>query len=125
VISLRVLPNNQRNFKMAQMTEKLIAPSRCAFRSWRKITGFPRARKTKAHWQNGNMLRVVKHFARHSHPLTQTISAGIIERHAGFMNFSSWRLTCDQDSGLWVYLQNGTNPVRQMYRTYRAGVNLG
>jgi hypothetical protein len=117
VISLRVLSNNHRNFEMAQMTEKLIAPSRSALRSWRKITGFPCARETKAHWKNGNMLRVVKNFARHSHPLTQTISAGIIERHAGFMNFSSWCLACDQNSSLRVHLQNGTSPVRQMYLT--------
>jgi hypothetical protein len=104
VICLRILPNNQRNFKMAQVTEKLIAPCRCAFRPRRKVTGFPRAGKTKAHGQNGYLLRVVKDFARHSHPLTQTISAGIIERHAGFMNFSSWRLACNQHPSLRVYL---------------------
>jgi len=104
VICLRILPNNQRNLKMAQVTEKSIAPCMLAFRPWRKVTGFSRTGKTKTHWKNSYLFRVVKNFPRYSHPLTQTISAGIIERHTGFMNFSSWRLACNQHPSLRVYL---------------------
>jgi hypothetical protein len=89
---------------MAQMIEKLIVPCQRAFRPWRKVTGFTRAGKTKAHWQNSYLFQVVKDVARHPHPLAQTISAGIIERHTGFMNFFSWRLACNQYPGLRVYL---------------------
>jgi len=89
---------------MAQMTEKLITPCHRAFRPWWKVTGFTRAGKTKAHWQNSYLSRIVKDFARHSHLLTQTITAGIIERHTGFMNFSSWRLACNQYTSLRVQL---------------------
>jgi hypothetical protein len=102
---------------MVQVTEKLIAPCTHAFRPWRKVTGFPGAGKTKDHWQNSYLPRVVKDFARHPHPLTQTISAGIIERHTGFMDSSSWRLACNQHPSLRVYLQNGPGPMWQMCRT--------
>jgi len=65
--------------KVAQMTEKLIVPCQRAFRPWRKVTGFTRAGKTKAHWQNSYLPRVAKDVTRHPHPLAQQISAGIIE----------------------------------------------
>jgi hypothetical protein len=104
VICLRILPNNQRNFKMMQVTEKLVAPCRCTFRPRPKVTGFPGAGKTKAHWHNGYLLCVIKDFACHAHPFTQTVSAGIIEGHAGFMNFSAWCLACNQHPSLRVYL---------------------
>jgi hypothetical protein len=78
---------------MAQVIEKLISPCTRTFRPWRKVAGFTGAGETETHWQNGYLLRVVKDFARHPHPVTQTISACIIKRHAGFMNSFSWCLS--------------------------------
>jgi hypothetical protein len=109
---------------MAQVTEKLLAPCRRTFWSWPKVTGFPCAGETKAHGHNGYPLRVVKDFACHSHPFTQTISAGIIERYAGFMNFSSGSLTRNQHPCLRVYLKDGSNPMRQMRCANGARANL-
>gem|GEM_PF-2989115 len=83
---------------MVQVTKKLLAPCLRAFRPRRKVTRFTRAGKTKAHWQNCDLFRIVKDFARHPHPFTQTITTGIIERHTGVMSFSAGCLAGNQHS---------------------------
>ena len=75
--------------------------------------GFDVARYYSSDWDAGaepkncDLLRIVKRLVCNTHPLTQTIAAGVIERDAGLMNLQSRRLPCDQDPGLGVDLKYG------------------
>ena len=100
MVRLRILPDDQRNPHMTEAAEQLFPPGRRTLRPRWKIASFASARETETHWQNRDLFRIVEDFACDSQPVTQTISAGIIERHTGFMNFSSWCLACNQHTSL-------------------------
>ena len=57
------------------------------------------------------------------HPFTQALSAGIVKRDSGFMDFSSRSLARDQDPRTEVHLKNGSRFMRQMRYAERARSN--
>ena len=67
---------------------------------------------------------IVELFPRHTQPVPQTVSAGVIKRDAGFMDFFARCLGDDQYLGLRIYLYDGPDAVRQMLRADRAVTDL-
>jgi len=121
MVGLGVLSQHQDEFHLAQVAQKLFAPSRRALEPWRKIAGAARTGKAKAHGHQGELLRIVEYFPRHAQPLAQTVSAGVVEGHTGLMDFSPRCLSGYQHPRFRTNLHYGPGAEGQMCRTDGAG----
>ena len=79
----------------------------------------------KARRQEGDLLWVIKRFARDAQPRAQSIAACVIEWHTRFVDFSATCLGGDQYSGRRMQLHNRAGTERQMLCAERTGTNLG
>ncbi len=109
-----ILAHYHRQLNVRQKAQKLLAPMFGAFRPWRQVARFAGARIAKPHGEKGNSCRVIENGAVNAHPASQPVTAGIIERNAGFMHPFSRRLPNDQNAGRWAELKHRARPQGQM-----------
>jgi hypothetical protein len=82
VVGLGILSDHKGEFQVGKLCEKLFAPGRRTFGSWRKVSGLFRTRETKAPRQNSDLSRVVEHIACDTQPFAQAISVGVAKGNA-------------------------------------------
>lgn len=114
VIRLRVLADHQCDLKFLKSCQDLLAPRRRTLGPRWQISGLSRARVAESHRQDRNELGVVELFFRYSQPVAEPVSAGVVERHAGFVDFPSRRLARNQNPRFRTHLQYGSGTVGQM-----------
>jgi hypothetical protein len=107
---LRILANDQSQLNIWQKGQKLLAPLFPTFRPWRQIAGLAGSGVTKTHGKKGNSATVIKHSAINSHPVTQTVTARIIERNSSLVHPPARRLRDNQNAGRLTNLKNRPRP---------------
>ena len=92
VVSEGILADDQCKPNLRQVLEQITSPSKGTFGTGRMISGLASAWVAETHREYGNPASVVENISGHSQPLTQSIAAGVVERHSGLVDFPAWRL---------------------------------
>ena len=124
VVTLGVLPHQQRQTPVRQLRQQRPMPLRRAFRARRQIAAFPAPRVTQPHGHNRHLVRVVERFRADLQPVAQPFTGRIIPGDTGFMNTRPRRLPHDQQPGALPGLHHWPRPQRQVRLTQPASAHL-
>jgi hypothetical protein len=81
-------------------------PSGRAFRTWRVIAGVGFTRIAKAHWDDGDLARIVELLSCQAKPVPQPVAGRIVPRYASFMHLPTRRLANDAQARRRMRLQD-------------------
>ena len=112
--SLGVLPDQKHQLDVRQLFEDALAPSLGAFVSRRRISSRDIvSRKAEAHWDDGDLVKVVKSFLVDPKPISQAHARRIGIGTAGGVDASAWCLTGDTDARITGCLYHRLRFMRQ------------
>ncbi len=95
-----ITSNDQGQINMGHFWHQSFMPMLGTFGARWQISGFSRPWKTKPHGDNIDLRLIIKNLPAHPHPRPQPVTARIIKRDTGFVNFPARRLTGDENTRL-------------------------
>lgn len=108
-----VLTDDEGELYACEQREQLRTPGVRALRTRRKVSGASAAGIAKPHGEDGDPAGVVEGASRDPHPIAEPVATRIVEGDAALVDAEPGRLTCDQDAGGGVSLENRAHSVLQ------------
>jgi len=117
--------DQQRGLELRQCSEQALAPGGGAFFPRRQIVaGLVVTGKAERHRGDGDARFIVEGSAIHPHPVTQAVTAGVVERQAGFVHPQSRRLADNAELCCRADMQDRPRPMRQVRIANATGANF-
>lgn len=124
MVGLCILADDKRQLQSLERSQERLSPRRGALGAWGKIACLTRARKTKSHGKDCDILRIVENVGGHPQPLAKAVATGIGEGHTRLVNLPARRLSGYQNARTRMELDDGSWAERQMRGAKSTVANL-